>query len=47
MGDPRAAWWTIHGDEIYDALQRVGAGEHPDLVWIELCAGSASEAVES
>lgn len=46
MGDPREAWWTIHGDEIYGALQRVGAGEHPEVVWLEMCAATEVETVE-
>jgi hypothetical protein len=43
--DPRTAWWTIHGDAIYDALARVASGEHPEVVWLELVAASESETV--
>ena len=46
MGDPRDAWWTIHGQAIYDALLRVATGEHPEVVWLELCADTESEIVE-
>lgn len=46
MGDPRETWWSIYGDELYLALQRVGAGEHPEIVWLELVAATETETVE-
>jgi hypothetical protein len=36
--DPASAWWTINGECIRDALQRVAAGEHPEIVWLEMVA---------
>lgn len=36
--DPESAWWTINGECIRDALQRVAAGEHPEVVWLEMVA---------
>lgn len=47
MGDPRAAWWTIEGGAIYEALLRVEEGVPAEIVWIELCAALETEAVES
>lgn len=36
-------WWTIHGDDILDALRRAAAGEDPDLVYAEMYANSDHE----
>jgi hypothetical protein len=36
--NPETAWWTIHGQSIRDALERVAAGDHPEIVWLELVA---------
>jgi hypothetical protein len=35
---PETAWWTIHGQCIRDALERVASGDHPEVVWLELVA---------
>jgi hypothetical protein len=36
-------WWTIKGEALLDALHRVAAGEHPDIVYAELYANSDHE----
>jgi hypothetical protein len=33
-------WHVICGEELLGALRRCGAGEDPDLVYIELCANA-------
>ncbi len=38
-------WWVIHEDEILKALVRAGAGDHPELVMVELLAGCEVEVV--
>jgi hypothetical protein len=40
-------WWTISGEELLAALQRVAAGENPDLVYAELYANSKVEREEN
>ena len=35
---PETAWWTINGQCIREALERVAQGEHPEIVWLELVA---------
>ena len=39
-------WWAISGDVLLDALRRCAAGESPDLVYLELIANAATEAVD-
>lgn len=48
MDDERdeLGWWTIAGSELIAALRRVGAGEDPDMVYIDLYANSDHENVE-
>lgn len=37
------AWWSISGEELLAALRRVGAGDSPDVVYMELLANSRTE----
>lgn len=32
-------WWTIHEDALREALEKVAAGTHPEVVYVELLAG--------
>ena len=33
-------WWSISGDDLHAALERVAEGEDPDVVYTELYANS-------
>lgn len=39
---PHEQWWTIRGDDIMAALERVKAGDDPAIVYLELEANSDS-----
>lgn len=43
LTSPANQWWTINGQELFDALTRAYAGDDPNLVYMELFANSESE----
>lgn len=46
MTDPRLGWHVISGEELLEALRRVGTGEDPEAVYIEIWANSDHEQVD-
>lgn len=40
---PVEQWWTINGHELLSALRRVGAGDDPDVAYMELFANADAE----
>ena len=40
------AWWSIHGDDLFDALVRCWEGEDPEEVYVEYYANAEVGPVE-
>lgn len=41
------AWWTIHGDDFFDALVRCWEGEDPEMVYLEYYVNSDTKRYDS
>lgn len=41
------AWWTIHGDDFFDALVRCWEGEDPEMVYLEYYVNSETKRYDS